>query len=224
MRMAWEFRTCPPTRTSSKQRSRCTAVPWKPLGTTTSSSMSPRRDLGGEMWSGSTRRGLIRSAPTSPRIPSHDRKTVSALGKHFKRSTVKVSYSSMPNMAQIISGHKKKVTGTSTHMETKGCNCRSQPCTLLEGKYKTTTYTNTFKDRSTRHKASFTHRNLQACQQSVHPQPFAVVQQEGEDLPPLPDGGDDPTGNSPPPSSTRSTANFLRPLLRIPHREYFLTV
>ena len=198
MRMAWEFRTCPPTRTSSKQRSRCTAVPWKPLGTTTSSSMSPRRDLGGEMWSGSTRRGLIRSAPTSPRIPSHDRKTVSALGKHFKRSTVKVSYSSMPNMAQIISGHKKKVTGTSTHMETKGCNCRSQPCTLLEGKYKTTTYTNTFKDRSTRHKASFTHRNLQACQQSVHPQPFAVVQQEGEDLPPLPDGGDAPTGNSPP--------------------------
>ena len=199
MRMAWEFRTCPPTRTSSKQRSRCTAVPWKPLGTTTSSSMSPRRDLGGEMWSGSTRRGLIRSAPTSPRIPSHDRKTVSALGKHFKRSTVKVSYSSMPNMAQIISGHKKKVTGTSTHMETKGCNCRSQPCTLLEGKYKTTTYTNTFKDRSTRHKASFTHRNLQACQQSVHPQPFAVVQQEGEDLPPLPDGGDALTGNSPPP-------------------------
>ena len=61
----------------------------------------------------------------------------SALGKHFNRSTVKVSYSSMPNIARIISWHNKKVTGSSTNMETKGCNCRSQPCPL-EGKCKTT--------------------------------------------------------------------------------------
>ena len=40
-------------------------------------------------------------------------------------------------MAQIISGHNKKMTGSSTHMETKGCNCRSQPCPL-EGKCKIT--------------------------------------------------------------------------------------
>ena len=46
----------------------------------------------------------------------------SALGKHFNRSTVKVSYISMPNMARIISKHNKKVTGSSTHMEIRGCN------------------------------------------------------------------------------------------------------
>ena len=51
----------------------------------------------------------------------------SVLGKHLNRSTVKVSYSSLPNMARIISGHNKKV---STNMEIKGCNFRSQPCPL----------------------------------------------------------------------------------------------
>ena len=56
-----------------------------------------------------------------------------SLGKDFNRSTVKVSYSSMPNMAQINSGHNKKVTRSSTHMETKGSNCRSQPCPLSSG-------------------------------------------------------------------------------------------
>ena len=52
----------------------------------------------------------------------------SALGKHFNRSTVTVINSSMPN--RIISGHNKKVTESSIHLETKGCNCRSQPCPL----------------------------------------------------------------------------------------------
>ena len=37
----------------------------------------------------------------------------SALGKHFNRSTVKFSYIRMPNIAWIISGHNKKVTGSS---------------------------------------------------------------------------------------------------------------
>ena len=70
----------------------------------------------------------------------------------------------MPYIARIISGHNKKVTG----------DCRSQPCPL-EGKCKTTNLvhrsileaagttkqyigltSNTFKERSTGHKASFT--------------------------------------------------------------------
>ena len=86
---------------------------------------------------------------------------------------MKVSYSSMPNMARIISGHNRKVTGSSTHMETNDCNCRSQSCPP-EGK--TTNLfirstveatgtpkelieltSNTFKDRFTVYKASFTH-------------------------------------------------------------------
>ena len=86
---------------------------------------SPRRDLGGEMWSGSTRRGMMRKFLSM--IDRHFLKG-SALGEHCigkHRSTVKVSYSSMPNMTWIISGHNKKVTGSSTSMETKGCNCRS---------------------------------------------------------------------------------------------------
>ena len=40
----------------------------------------------------------------------------SALGKLFNRSTVKVSCSRMPNMARIILGHDKKVTGSSSRM------------------------------------------------------------------------------------------------------------
>ena len=102
----------------------------------------------------------------------------SAFGKHFNRNTVKFSYSSMPNMARIISGHNKMVTGSSTHMETKGCNYRSQPCPL-KGKCKTTNLvyrstveaagttkqylwltSNTWKERFTGHKASFTRRKL----------------------------------------------------------------
>ena len=98
------------------------------------------------------------------------------LGKHLNRSTIKVSYSSMPNMARIISGHNKKVIGSSAHLETKGCNCRKPPCPL-DGKCKTTNLlyrgtvktanftkhyvglsSNSFKERYTGHKASFTHR------------------------------------------------------------------
>ena len=100
----------------------------------------------------------------------------SVLGKHFNKNTVKISYSSMPNMARIISGHNKKMTGASKHMETKDCNCRTSPCPL-DGKCKTTDLvyqsnvetegsikqyigltSNTFKMRFTDHKSSFTHR------------------------------------------------------------------
>ena len=35
----------------------------------------------------------------------------SALGKHFNKNTIKVSYSTMPNMERIISGHNKKMVG-----------------------------------------------------------------------------------------------------------------
>ena len=51
----------------------------------------------------------------------------SALGKHFNRSTVKVSYSSMPNMARIISGHNKKMTGSSTSMEPRAATVGRNP-------------------------------------------------------------------------------------------------
>ena len=100
----------------------------------------------------------------------------STLGKHINRNTVKVSYSSMPNMAKIIAGHNKKVTSAGTSMKTMGCNCRKPPCPL-DGKCKTANLVykstveaagktkdyigltaNTFKERFTGHKASFNHR------------------------------------------------------------------
>ena len=100
----------------------------------------------------------------------------SMLGRHINRNTVKVSYSSMANMEKIISGHNKKITGASGSMETNGCNCRKPPCPL-DGKCKTTNLVykstvttadstmeyigltgNTFKERFTGHKATFTHR------------------------------------------------------------------
>ena len=44
--------------------------------------------------------------------------------KQFNRSTVKVSYSCMPNIANITSGHNKKVTGATDSPTKDGCNCR----------------------------------------------------------------------------------------------------
>ena len=52
--------------------------------------------------------------------------------KQFNKRTIKVSYSCMTNMANIISGHNKKVTDSSTE---DGCNCRdgTDSC-VLSGK------------------------------------------------------------------------------------------
>lgn len=99
--------------------------------------------------------------------------------KQFNRSTVKVSYSCMPNMANIISGHNKKVTGATDSLPEEGCNCRkgTDSC-VLGGKcltknmvYKcqvtvgqeTKEYigstSTTFKDRYSNHKTSFNVEN-----------------------------------------------------------------
>ena len=101
----------------------------------------------------------------------------SVLGRHINRNTVKVSYSSMGNMERVISGHNRKVANGSGSTRPGGCNCRKPPCPL-NGQcqtsnlvYKSTVTTadstkeyigltgNSFKERFTGHKASFTHRN-----------------------------------------------------------------
>ena len=99
--------------------------------------------------------------------------------KHFNRHTVKVSYSCMPNMASIISGHNRKVTGTSEQLSEEGCNCRGGNAScILQGRcqtknmvYKCTVSTqeerkeyigltaNTFKERYSGHKTSFNNEN-----------------------------------------------------------------
>ena len=105
----------------------------------------------------------------------------SELHRYFNRNTVKVSYSSMPNMGSLISGHNKKILGATTGLEVKGCNCRPKDkanCPL-EGKcqtnslvYKSTVEAagttkeyigltaNTFKERFTGHKQSFNHQKF----------------------------------------------------------------
>mgnify|MGYP001294396990 CR=1 FL=1 len=96
----------------------------------------------------------------------------------FNRSTIKVSYSCMPNMAAIIAGHNKRVLGCAEPLTERGCNCRggANNC-ILDGKcqtpnivYKCTVTaagtdkeyiglsSNPFKQRYSNHKGSFTHQ------------------------------------------------------------------
>ena len=56
--------------------------------------------------------------------------------KIFNRNTIKVSYSCMNNMSQIIKLHNTKVT-EETVEPVKPCNCQKKEVRLLEGKYQT---------------------------------------------------------------------------------------
>ena len=105
------------------------------------------------------------------------------LGKFFNRSTVKVSYSCMPNVETIISGHNKKILNQQreTSLPQPTCNCRggTNNCPMdgncLKGSlvYKaeikttdsTATYigaaANNFKERYRNHILSFKHEKYQ---------------------------------------------------------------
>ena len=102
----------------------------------------------------------------------------SELKKYFNRSTVKVSYSCLPNIESIISGHNKKILNSEDKADQPSCNCRGGISTCpMEGKClnksiiykasvksknKTCTYlglsANTFKERLGNHKLSFNHQ------------------------------------------------------------------
>ena len=100
----------------------------------------------------------------------------------FNRNTIKISYSCMPNVKSIISGHNQKVlqqhrNKAGTTADEKKCNCQKKDQCPLKGEclaktivYQATvrttegeekTYTglteSTFKERFTTHKSSFTH-------------------------------------------------------------------
>ena len=51
----------------------------------------------------------------------------------FNRSTVKLSYSCMPNVGKIITGHNKKVLNQANTDDDKTCNCRSKNNCPLNG-------------------------------------------------------------------------------------------
>ena len=103
--------------------------------------------------------------------------------KLFNRNNVKVSYSSMPNMKAIISGHNKNVLKDRADDDEKKCNCRIPEECPLEGQcltkevmyeatvnadipqYETRTYKGiterTFKERYKEHKKTFNHRKYE---------------------------------------------------------------
>ena len=110
----------------------------------------------------------------------------SELSKYFNRNSIKISYSTMPNMSKIISSHNKKVIGSSANQTPNpGCNCRAKKDCVLAGKcqstdiiYKGTVETThsaqeyigltstSFKQRYANHKASFKHRN-KSCETTL---------------------------------------------------------
>ena len=109
-------------------------------------------------------------------FPSHHK-----FAKLFNRNNLKLSYSCSPSMGSIISRHNKRILSKDQeNKETNKelCNCRQHECPLrghcLEKAliYKANVTTegktigyigcteSTFKDRFTKHKASFNHRHL----------------------------------------------------------------
>ena len=61
----------------------------------------------------------------------------SELHKYYNRNTIKISYSTMPNMQSIISTHNKRILGDSKKPTIEGCNCRQPQSCPLDGKCKT---------------------------------------------------------------------------------------
>ena len=63
--------------------------------------------------------------------------TNNPLHKILNRNTVKISYSTMPNMKQIISAHNKSILRQDTPQENPGCNCRRGRTCPLDGQCQT---------------------------------------------------------------------------------------
>ena len=109
----------------------------------------------------------------------------SPLGKYFNRKTIKVSYSCLPNISAIISGHNQKLiqgqVAKQKQEDVRECNCKAgkADCPLqghclqkgiiykasLKSAVGNNTYIgqagNTFKERFTSHKASFKNRKYE---------------------------------------------------------------
>ena len=105
----------------------------------------------------------------------------SELEKYFNRSTLKISYSCLPNVEKIISGHNQKVlaeNNSSSNTDKPSCNCRQSNLCPLQGNclkasivYKAEvkipddtnskvyvgSASGTFKERFRNHKLSFEH-------------------------------------------------------------------
>ena len=61
----------------------------------------------------------------------------SKLGKLFNRNTVKMSYSCMTNVKNIIENHNKKIEKAEQNDKGKTCNCRKKTDSPLNGECKT---------------------------------------------------------------------------------------
>ena len=100
----------------------------------------------------------------------------SPLGRIINRNNVKVSYRTCPNMKSTISGHNRRILGSTQRPVERGCNCRVAKDCPLDGKcltsnvvYRNTVNSgdgpkeyigltaNTFKTRFAAHKSTFKH-------------------------------------------------------------------
>ena len=78
----------------------------------------------------------------------------SELNKYYNRKTIKISYSCMPNLETVISGHTRKLLNAPvSRQEKRTCICRKWPATYIG------LASNTFKERFTNHQSSFKHQS-----------------------------------------------------------------
>ena len=112
--------------------------------------------------------------------------TENKLHKIFNKNTVKVSYSTMPNLARIISGHNRKILRGQVQppkckctqfvcpvggkCETKGIVYQCKVTENISGKSESYIGLSerTFKDRYLKHRASFRNENYQKNSLSTH--------------------------------------------------------
>lgn len=99
------------------------------------------------------------------------------LSKIFNRHNMRISYSRMENMKEIVSAHNKKILNHKTRDDTLPCNCKHQKCPMSQGScrqknivYQATVESNSgtanyigltameFKDRWAAHKTSFKYK------------------------------------------------------------------
>ena len=106
----------------------------------------------------------------------------SKLRKIFNQQSVKISYSCMENMSQIIKAHNKNITNNHQEKPPIACNCRKKNLCPLDGNCQTSSIIynaqvtstspnsekhyiglteNTFKQRYTQHKSTLTHKKHQ---------------------------------------------------------------
>ena len=120
----------------------------------------------------------------------------SFLGYHFNRQKVKISYSTMPNMKKIITGHNRRMTNPREEMKLEDCdrrgNCRVEcfeerekcqsRCTIYQASIKYSIPSSTENPEAEDLHGS----DQQEVEGEVQPPPLVLHQREEQPLQPKP--------------------------------------